>query len=106
MLDAAELERHRTGLTGFCYRMLGGAQEAEDVVQETLLRAWRAADSYDPSRGAVATWLYRIATNLCLDLARSAGGGRWDVMFESYRADPEAEPDPRRWVTELVHLTG
>lgn len=72
MLDAAELERHRTGLTGFCYRMLGGAQEAEDVVQETLLRAWRAADSYDPSRGAVATWLYRIATNLCLGLTRSA----------------------------------
>ncbi|GAB3748557.1 sigma-70 family RNA polymerase sigma factor [Microlunatus parietis] len=70
--SAEQLEAHRIGLTGFCYRMLGGAAEAEDAVQETMLRAWRAAGSYDPGRGAFSTWLYRIAANLCLDLLRGA----------------------------------
>ena len=77
---AEQLEAHRIGLTGFCYRMLGGAAEAEDAVQETMLRAWRAADSYDPARGAFSTWLYRIATNLCLDLLR--GSARRAVATE------------------------
>ncbi|MBP8808272.1 MAG: RNA polymerase subunit sigma-70 [Kofleriaceae bacterium] len=63
----AELDAHRPALTGHGYRMLGSASDAEDAVQETLLRAWRAAERFE-GRAALRTWLYRIATNVCLDL--------------------------------------
>jgi len=64
-----ELERHRASLTSYCYRMLASPFEAEDAVQETLLRAWRGYAHFE-GRAAVRSWLYRIATNVCLDLLK------------------------------------
>jgi RNA polymerase sigma-70 factor (ECF subfamily) len=65
-----QLEEYRRELTGYCYRMLGSGSEADDAVQETMLRAWRAADGFE-GRSSVRSWLYRIATNICLDMLRS-----------------------------------
>ncbi|ADB50908.1 sigma-70 family RNA polymerase sigma factor [Conexibacter woesei] len=66
-----ELESHRRALTGYCYRMLGSGSEAEDAVQETMVRAWRAADRLE-ARAALKSWLYRIASNVCFDILQSS----------------------------------
>ncbi|MEV0134806.1 RNA polymerase subunit sigma-70 [Dactylosporangium sp. NPDC050688] len=73
MISGPELDAHRVELTGYCYRMLGSAADAEDAVQETMLRAWRAAGRYDERRASLRTWLFSIATNVCLDALRAAG---------------------------------
>ncbi|MFG2940538.1 sigma-70 family RNA polymerase sigma factor [Streptomyces sp. NPDC048282] len=72
-LDVA-LEKHRTELTGYCYRMLGSSFEAEDAVQDTLVRAWRSHEKFE-GRSSLRSWLYRIATNVCLDML-NAGNKR------------------------------
>ena len=83
-------EPHRRELQVHCYRMLGSFQEAEDVVQDTLLAAWRGLGTFE-GRASVRTWLYRIATNRCLNALRSASrrpAKEWNIPgVEHARAD-------------------
>src|ERR1700730_10579182 len=67
---ADQLEQYRRELTGYCYRMLGSVHEAEDAVQDTMLRAWKARATFE-DRAGLRPWLYRIATHVCLDMLKS-----------------------------------
>jgi RNA polymerase sigma-70 factor, ECF subfamily len=69
LLSAEDLEGHRRELTAYCYRMLGSGFDADDAVQETIVRAWRAGEGFE-GRSSVRSWLYRIATNVCVDMLR------------------------------------
>ena len=78
-ITVSDLETHRAALTGHCYRMLGSAADADDAVQETIVRAWRSLDRFE-GRASLRTWLQRIATNVCLDAL--ADGSRKMRPFE------------------------
>ena len=96
---AGQLELYRRELTGYCYRMLGSPFEAEDAVQETMLRAFRGLDRFD-GRASLRTWMYRIATNVCLDAL--ADRSRRERPMEAGPAgtvhDPLAERPRTHWL--------
>jgi len=87
------LEGHRVDLTGYCYRMLADLGEAEDAVQETMIRAWRKADSFDERKAGLRTWLYRIASNVCIDMLRSSQR-RGLAMDLTSASTPGPDPGP------------
>jgi RNA polymerase sigma-70 factor, ECF subfamily len=100
---AAELEEYRRELTAYCYRMLGSAADAEDAVQETMIRAWRSLEKFE-GRSALRSWVYRIATNVCFDALNSSKkrarpmdlAGPGEPLFENLRELPEVT-----WLTPL-----
>jgi RNA polymerase sigma-70 factor, ECF subfamily len=98
-----DIDQYRRELTGYCYRMLGSAFEADDAVQETVLRAWKAKDSFE-GRSSLRSWLYRIATNVCLDLLRGRQRRAQPMdLGPSSTADtalPAASPEST-WVTPI-----
>src|SRR3989441_4003206 len=97
------LEQHRVELTAHCYRMLGSAFEAEDAVQETLLRAWRSLDRFE-GRASLRSWLYRIATNVCLDMlhGRERRARPMDLGPAKTADTPLGEPLPEAtWIQPI-----
>jgi len=106
---AAELgfEQYRPELTAYCYRMLGSAFEADDAVQETLVRAWRSFDRFE-GRAALRSWLYRIASNVCFDMlkGRRRRALPMDLMAVGHADGPVAAPTNEiPWVGPVADRT-
>jgi RNA polymerase sigma-70 factor, ECF subfamily len=95
---------YRRELLVHCYRMLGSPHDAEDLLQETLLRAWRAAESFDPTRASLRTWLYRIATNACLNALESRRSRPLPSGIGERFDDPDAAFAPGLEVPWLMPL--
>ena len=101
--DEPRWEQYRVELTGYCYRMLGSAADAEDAVQDTLVRAWRSYDKFE-GRSAVRSWLYRIATNVCLTMldGRNRRARPMDFGPASTASDPLGPKLPEStWLTPI-----
>src|SRR4051812_6658972 len=93
-------DEHRTELRAYCYRMLGSAFEADDAVQETLVRAWKAYDKFE-GRSSVRSWLYKIAGNVCFDQLRGRQRRAMpiDIMTMGRADGPVESPLPERtWI--------
>jgi RNA polymerase sigma-70 factor, ECF subfamily len=101
-VDTDSLEQYRRELTGYCYRMLGSGFEADDAVQETMLRAWRAAEGFE-GRSSLRSWLYRIATNVCLDMLR--GRQRRALPIDLGPASPPVESLLGDWHPDDIWIT-
>lgn len=105
--DFDELTRpHRRELLAYCYRMSGSFHDAEDLVQETMLRAWRAADHYSAERASVRTWLYRIATNVCLTALESRPRRPLPAGLVGPSGDPFAPMSPNSDIPWLEPFPG
>jgi RNA polymerase sigma-70 factor (ECF subfamily) len=96
-----DLEAHRVALTGYCYRMLGSAADAEDAVQETMIRAWRNLDRFE-GRSSVKTWLHSIATNVCFD---QLGGKQRRVRPMDMGPSARQPTEPGDMLPEATWLT-
>jgi RNA polymerase sigma-70 factor (ECF subfamily) len=104
-LARSDLESYRRELTGYCYRMLGSGFEAEDAVQETMLRAWQRAGGFE-GRSSLRSWLYRIATNVCIDMHRQVQRRARPMELGPASPPIEANLGPPRpevaWVTPVA----
>jgi len=101
----ADLDAFRRPLTGFCYRMLGSPFEAEDAVQETLLRAWRSLSGFD-GRSSLSTWLHRIATNVCVDMLKSRQRRAMPMDFGPAQEPVETNLHTRPEITWVEPIPG
>jgi RNA polymerase sigma-70 factor (ECF subfamily) len=97
-----DLERHRAALTGHCYRMMGSAADADDAVQETMVRAWRGLEGFE-ERASLCTWLTRIATRVCLDALADRSRRLRPIELEGPGTvdDPLTELPRGRWVEPI-----